>query len=1560
MRKFLCIVAMAMIALAINAKPITQEHARQRAVAFMKQRGDSRQLAPVVSKKRLAPRVIDATTAVAPYYVFDRGSNEGYVIVSGDDQTLDVLGYCNEGSFNYEQLPPALQELLNDYARQIELIQTGKAQAAPVIKAANRKKVEAMMKSKWSQGYPYNITCPLDAGKNSVTGCVATAMAQILYYHRDKNVTETQADMPAYTTWSKQLSVKGIAAGAPIDWENMKDTYSGSTTDRQKQAVANLMLYCGVGAKMDYTNESSGAQSWDAYNALKDYFGYSSAKWYDYQSVTSNEQWDEIVYNEMAAGRPVYVSGSNETVGHAFVADGYDGTRYHINWGWGGTSDSYYYLTNLTPGDGQGIGGSSDGYNEYKQIITNLEPENYMAKAMSIADATVKKICLANWDADGDGSLTYAEAAAVTDLGDVFKDNTTIKQFKELYYFTGLKKIADDAFNGCAQLTVMRLPKSIQTIGNRSFMGCAKLNQLEIFDALQTIGEDAFNGCKVLPAITLPNAMTAIPVRAFKDCAAFTSVSLPINITSIGEEAFAGCTKLKSFTVNTFQPSNISLGTSVFGDVDLQNATLHVMQGTSSFFTTAEQWKEFGTVHEIRELSGGVFAELEAGTTYYVYNVATGRYLTKGEAYGTQGIVGTEPMRFEVNRSSTMAEGTYYFSSPDTGKDGKYLFRTSTDSNVGNGVKATFIDGSLSSKAFWTIQAIGNQTYTIQTPSSQADYAEGCYLGVQTDHESGAASPTYGAYYDVSYAEHAAGCQWRFVAYDEGKTARYQAAQKLASLLAATQKKGLNHENEQAVYDNMESTYDELMGAQRTLRKKLNLIEFANENVRTKCLAKWDLDYDGELSRTEAARVSDFDISFEGDKTLESFDEFQYFTGVKYIYGRTFYGCINLKSITLPASLEEMYYYAFYNCKGLEEIRLPRYVSSIASSSFTACTNLKTVYVEAAEPFTIVANVFGTRQADAFTIYVPFGSKAKYEAADVWKNYTIKETRGPSQPKYSPFEVDKPGYFVNLGTGKRLSKGEAYGTQSIVDHQGMLYQLKRTKTMADGLYYFYSEETGSDQKKILFRVNTDSKVGEGVRACFVDGTLSAKAYWKIDSIAENVYTISLPATDGDYVAGQYLGTDYSHKSGAASPTYGIYWDIAGTGPNSQWAFVTQYDMDEAKAFDETVAELARLLAVAKEKAVDVQAEQAVYDNPASNVGNILDAIESIRQKLHFIIFEDDAAKSLCLTKWDVDGDGELSYEEAAAVSDIGETFRNKSNIVQLNELRYFTSLKAVPENAFRSASSLQSVILPESVDTICNMAFYSTGLRYLVMLNAEKKVPFGSSCVPANSTIFVPAAMLTEYQNDSLWTAKATVTEYTGIPEVTAEASRIYGRKLATVTMKVTGAPVIGTPDYVCDEIADAKTPVGQYPIVLTPGQVMTSGVKYTDGVFTVEPATVTVTARSYQRAEGTENPVFEADYKGFRNSETADVLTVKPTFSCEATADSPAGEYEITVGGAEAANYVFSYVPGVLTVLDPAGIAAVTAADVKAGKVFDLQGRRTTTLKRGVYILNGRKIVVK
>jgi hypothetical protein len=332
--------------------------------------------------------------------------------------------------------------------------------------------------------------------------------------------------------------------------------------------------------------------------------------------------------------------------------------------------------------------------------------------------------------------------------------------------------------------------------------------------------------------------------------------------------------------------------------------------------------------------------------------------------------------------------------------------------------------------------------------------------------------------------------------------------------------------------------------------------------------------------------------------------------------------------------------------------------------------------------------------------------------------------------------------------------------------------------------------------------------------------------------------------------------------------------------------------------------------------------------------------------------------TLCLANWDADGDGELTFEEAQAVTDIGETFRG-ADIMYFEEFKYFTSLTSIPDNAFRNASDLQILYLPASITQISSSAFTACStLEYLVILNDQMVLPCNFVIRP-QTTYFVPGAVLAGYQADESWTDKK-LTEYTGKPVVTAEATRIYGRSMGIINPKVLGAPVIGTPETTCESMAIATLPVGTYPITVMAGTITTPNVELREGVLTITPAPLTITANSYTRNVGEPNPEFELTYKSFRNKETDTVFVVRPVIECDATIDSPAGEYEIRVSGAEAQNYEITYVNGTLTVINPTGINALHASDAHQ-EVFDLQGRRVNSqLKKGLYIKRNKKIVVR
>ncbi len=176
-------------------------------------------------------------------------------------------------------------------------------------------------------------------------------------------------------------------------------------------------------------------------------------------------------------------------------------------------------------------------WKEFKEIIEMEDP----SPSIEFADAAVKAICVANWDTGGDGELGEGEAAAVTDLGTVFKGNTDITSFDELQYFTGVKVVPSEAFFECTSLTSITIPNSVTSIGVYAFRGCSGLTSITIPNSVTSIGSGAFYNCTGLTSVTIPNSVTTIGSFAFRNCKDLTSVTIPNSVTTIGSFAFRNC-----------------------------------------------------------------------------------------------------------------------------------------------------------------------------------------------------------------------------------------------------------------------------------------------------------------------------------------------------------------------------------------------------------------------------------------------------------------------------------------------------------------------------------------------------------------------------------------------------------------------------------------------------------------------------------------------------------------------------------------------------------------------------------------------------------------------------------------------------------------------------------------------------------------------------------------------------------------------------------------------------------------------------------------------------------
>lgn len=350
------LIAICVSALFANGKQISQNAALSAARKYSR----TGQVAP-------AKNLRSDKTNNAPYYAFNL--EHGYVIVSGDDEMTELVGYAENGFFDAENVPPQMQLWLNGYAEYVAAVQSGKAKARKILLSDSPSVVvEPLVTTKWNQDAPFNNFAPeyTDDNNNTqrcATGCAATAMAQIMKFHNwpEQGVGHYSYEHQSFGTISSNFSEH------VYDWTNMIDRYNnGEYSNVQADAVALLMKDCGVSLNMNY-GPVSGASIYSYTPAFKNYFRYSSRT--VNRSGCETAEFTRIITDELQEGRPIIYCGTGEDGGHAFVVDGYD-TNYflHVNWGWGGYSDGYFDMNYMDPA-GLGIGGGSGAFKWNQGIV---------------------------------------------------------------------------------------------------------------------------------------------------------------------------------------------------------------------------------------------------------------------------------------------------------------------------------------------------------------------------------------------------------------------------------------------------------------------------------------------------------------------------------------------------------------------------------------------------------------------------------------------------------------------------------------------------------------------------------------------------------------------------------------------------------------------------------------------------------------------------------------------------------------------------------------------------------------------------------------------------------------------------------------------------------------------------------------------------------------------------------------------------------------------------------------------------------------------------------------
>ena len=432
----------------------------------------------------------EITLSQQSYYVFPNANSKGFTIVSGDDRLPEIVGYSSQGSYDENNLPEGFVSFMEAYQNLYNKVNLGDAEAlknlAEIKAWRNKKNASAETSSavapllgniEWDQTSPYNNMCPrYDSVHVAATGCVATAMAQVMAYY--KYPKQLKADIPGYVNrWNGiPMEIPTITQEEGIyDWDNMLPKYNkeANATQQQKDAVAKLMYHCGAAVKMSYGPESGAAVS---SSKLAKYFGYDADLMMDLsRSSFTLDKWMQIIDTELAAGRPVLYGGQSSENGHQFICDGKDENGlYHINWGWSGNQNAYFDLSILNPEKGgTGSGSATDGFNRYCTMTIGIAPDN------GVVDAPLAQI----------PSISVYEADYVAITKGTRKSKSDKFEFTQQVTFVNQVK---QAFKGFLGLGILQKDGSYKLVSDKkyvSFAGKREDGMMSSLDPKLTVNE---------------------------------------------------------------------------------------------------------------------------------------------------------------------------------------------------------------------------------------------------------------------------------------------------------------------------------------------------------------------------------------------------------------------------------------------------------------------------------------------------------------------------------------------------------------------------------------------------------------------------------------------------------------------------------------------------------------------------------------------------------------------------------------------------------------------------------------------------------------------------------------------------------------------------------------------------------------------------------------------------------------------------------------------------------------------------------------------------------------
>lgn len=601
MRKCLSLVFL-LCSIVAFADKMTEEQARDAACRFVCSTAGSQKSRALSSAPQMSLAFKLGSTD-SPLYVFNRDGNGGYVVVAGDDN-LDnpVVGWADEGNLDEKHLSPALRYLLQEYQKQMEFLRLHPASARKAMGDGNGAQVVVapLIKTRWNQAAPYSQMLPSEL---HVTGCVPTAMAQIMkYWEWPSKGRGTHTNRIYPDNWEQLLNegrFDELKAGHVIatvdfsqsvyDWDNMLDIYGNTYTDKQAEAVAKLMLDCNTAAdahSLGYGGYSVGAYPEDAAKALSRYFSYRP----DWKEIQGNQ--DSLIMHELDNKRPVIYYGYayyHDPNGHCFVCDGYNDAGYfHFNFGWSGTGDGYYLTSLIDP--------LEKNFSNISFAIIGIQPSKTSFEKDGVCydlidDSRAGVIYAMTSDANIEDKVTNeGKEYTVTQIFRRAFDNSD-QEFNVVRLPATLDTICSEAFYRASVKTIdlgslemwnnvyfadhYANPQNYWTVGNGYLLNGQPIINLYVPAASGKVRPHFLRYNKTLQRLTFENGITEIGDSAFFGCSNLEYVDLPHNAVKIGNAAFCnGVNNSKLATVAALDMA-MSIGDRAFDGCPISTIALN-------------------------------------------------------------------------------------------------------------------------------------------------------------------------------------------------------------------------------------------------------------------------------------------------------------------------------------------------------------------------------------------------------------------------------------------------------------------------------------------------------------------------------------------------------------------------------------------------------------------------------------------------------------------------------------------------------------------------------------------------------------------------------------------------------------------------------------------------------------------------------------------------------------------------------------------------------------------------------------------------------------------------